>query len=50
MTGFSLTSDSGSVAGSVWNLVAKIYAINLSSLLADKLAMLFENLVSLDII
>jgi hypothetical protein len=42
MMGFSLTSNYGSVAGSVWNLVANIRAISLSFLLVDKPAMLLE--------
>ena len=49
ITVFNLTLDLGSVAGTIWNLVANIYAIDLSFLLVDKLAMLFENPVTLDI-
>jgi len=47
--GFNLTPDFGSVTGSVWNLVANIYAIDLSFLLIDKHAMLVKNHVPLDI-
>jgi hypothetical protein len=49
MTGFNLTLDSDSVAGSVWNLVVNICAIDLYFLLIDKRAMLVENHVPLDI-
>jgi hypothetical protein len=43
MMGFSLTYDSGSVAGSVWNFVANIHAIDLSFLLIDEFVILVEN-------
>jgi hypothetical protein len=46
MMGVSMNYDSGSIAGSVWNFVVNVHAIDLYVLLMDEFIILVETLGS----